>query len=234
MTELSRTGAGAPALTLPAAPESRGFARGPALALKAAVLVCALASHSCLVPQSVDPIKESPHPAPHFVLESIPSYLLPPILQLYRQGANDQSQTPPCHCRLDLTIPRVEEDDPTITLEVRWFVDYNPADPRLAAVVWSETNAPADLNDTSPIRNLQKPYPFDPDALGITVSGVHVVDVLVAETAAYDPNSTTLPNRAVRPGYTAAEHRFVVNVKVEQDPQRPRCDQGTSATRVCQ
>lgn len=234
MTRLSRAPMGPGRLTSRNRPPPRAFAAGLRLALKAAVIVCALAHHACLVPQSVDKIVESPHPPPHFVLESIPSFLLPPILQLYRQGAADLQEVPPCHCRLDLTIPQVEEDDPTITLEVRWFVDYNAADPRLAAVVWSETNAPDDFNNPSTIRDLHKPYPFDPDALGITTSGIHVVDVVVAESAAYDPNSTTRPNRAMRPGYTSAEHTFVVNVKVEQDPTRPRCSDTPSVLRVCQ
>lgn len=199
------------------------FGAGPRLALKAAVLVCALASQSCLVPQSVDSIPDSPHPAPRFVLESIPTYLLSSQIQLYRQGPKDQSATPPCHCKLELAIPLVEEADPTISLEARWFVDYNPNVPRLAAFVHRDS-LDGDFNASGvTIRTIKVPYEFDADALGITSSGVHVVDVVLAESAAFDPASTTRPNRAIKPGYPSDEHRFVINVQVDPDPARLTC-----------
>lgn len=210
----------------------RGSGAGPRLAIKAAVIVCALAGQSCLVPQSVDPIVESPHPPPHFVLESIPSYLLTPILQLYRQGSADQSRTPPCHCKLELSIPFVEEDDPTVTLDARWFVDYDPNVPRLAAAVFSD-ELRGDFNNSGTVRPLNG-HEFDADALGIATNGVHVVDILVAETAAFDTTSTTLPNRAVKTGYSSAVYRFFINVKVDADPARPTCPDVLPSVRVCQ
>src|ERR1043166_9357969 len=97
------------------APPRHGFFRGLRLASAMLVYVCA---QSCLVPQSVDPQGDAPHPAPHFVVESIPSYLLG-VLQLVRQGSLDAT----CHCQIQIPPLTVEEDDPTVDLEVRWFVD---------------------------------------------------------------------------------------------------------------
>ncbi len=209
------------------------FARGPSLAIHLGVMVCALASPSCLMPQSVDPIVEVPHPPPHFVLESIPDYLLVPRLELYRQGSFDAAQVPPCHCKLELVIPFVEEDDPTVTLEARWFVDYDPLVPRLSAEVNSE-RLTGDFNSPFTLRTMQKRFNFDADLLGITTNGTHTVDVMIAETAAYDDNSTTRPRRTLKPGYTADEYRFFVNVKYDQDPAQPQCPQSKLSLRVCQ
>jgi hypothetical protein len=214
-------------------PKQGGLAAGAALAIKAAVIVCALASHSCLIPQSIDPIPESVHPRPHFVVESIPTYLLAPMLQLYRQGSADQTATPfPCHCRLDLSIPLVEVDDPILTLEAHWFVDYDPAVPRLAAPVQTQR---LDGSFTNPgtVRSLGS-YPFDADALGISTNGVHVVTVVLGEQAGFAPPPTALPNRDMKPGYSADEHTFVVNVKWDQDSTRPRCPEVPPSVRVCQ
>lgn len=231
MTRMSRPAVPLAAQILLKTPKKGVFGAGPGLAIRAAVIVCALASHSCLVPQSVDPIVESPHPPPHFVLGSIPTYLLPPILQLYRQGSSDQSATPPCHCKLELSIPSVEEDDPTVTLQARWFVDYDPNVPRLAAAIFSD-ELRGDFNNSGTIRFLNG-HDFDADALGAG-NGIHVVEVVLAETAAFDPASTTRPNRTIRQGYTSAEHTFVVNVKFDPDSTRPRCPDVLPSVRVCQ
>src|SRR4051812_12939458 len=82
-------------------PVSRRIFRGVTLAILACVVVCP--QGGCLVPQTVDPKVVSPHPPPHFVVEQIQSYLLPPVLTLVRQGTVDASQTPPCHCRLEFS-----------------------------------------------------------------------------------------------------------------------------------
>jgi hypothetical protein len=208
------------------------FGRGPALAIRTAVIVCALAGTSCLLPQSVDPIVESPHPPPHFVLDSIPDYLLTPVLQLYRQGSGDLSSTPPCHCELDLKVPLVEEDDPTVSLEVRWFVDYDPLVSRLAGTVLTE-QLPGDFELNGTIRTLNRTFEFDADSLSIFTNGSHRVDVVVAETAAYI-DSATKPNRAIKDGYSADVYSFFVNVKVDQDSSRPTCPGTPPSVRVCQ
>ncbi len=179
--------------------------------MKAAVIVCALAATSCLVPQSVDPIAESPHPPPHFVLESIPPYLLTPELGLVVQGSADVS----CHCALELSVPFVEEDDPTITLEARWFVDY---DPNVASTErpWGTPQVLEGSFDTTETQRPLNPFVFDAKTLGFTQNGSHVVEVVVGESTGFDPASTTLPNRAMKPGYTAALYRFFVNVTQQQ------------------
>ncbi len=212
-----------------------GLGAGLQLAIKAAVLVCALSSQSCLVPQSVDAIPVAPYPAPRFVLESIDKYLLPPIIELYRGGASDQSAKPPCHCRLDLAIPLIEEDDPTVSLEARWFVDYDPNVPRLSAILHRDPlDGTFDSTGTTLRTVITGPFPFDADQLGIFTDGIHVVDVVLAETAAFEISSTR-PNRAIKAGYPSAEHRFVINVKVNPDPARPTCTAvPPSVAKVCQ
>src|SRR6266436_3606080 len=99
------------------------FYRGAPLASILGVLVCAQVS--CLIPQTVDPIVAAPHPAPYFVVEQIPSYLSPPQLTLLRQGLGDAALAPACHCQLWFDGLFVHEDDPTITLQAKWFVDYD-------------------------------------------------------------------------------------------------------------
>jgi hypothetical protein len=197
------------------------FSSGVGLAIKAAVIVCALASQSCLMPQSVDPIVEVPHPAPRFVLALLPAYLLPPVLQLYRQGSADASHSPPCHCQLEFDSVWVEEDDPTVSLEARWFVDYDTS--VRASLVFESRILPGDFNTPNTVRELTPPFAFDADKLGIVTDGMHVVEVVVAETAAWDKSSISLPSRAVLPGYASAVYRFFVNVKVTQDASRPLC-----------
>jgi hypothetical protein len=214
-------------------PKQGGLAAGAALAIKAAVIVCALASHSCLIPQSIDPIPESVHPRPHFVVESIRSYYqVTPMLQLYRQGSADQAASPPCHCKLELSIPLAEEDDPTVDLAARWFVDYDAAVPRLASPVWID---PLNGSFTNPgtVRSLRT-QEFDADALGISTNGVHVVTVVLGEQAGFATPPTALPNRDMKPGYSADEHTFVINVKWDQDSTRPRCPDVLPSVRVCQ
>jgi len=200
---------------------SRRFVRGPGLASWVAVIVCALASQACLVPQSVDQIVEAPHPPPRFDLGSIDPSLLAPVLQLYRQGSADAASTPPSHCELCLSIPFIVEDDPTITLQARWFVDYDLSVPVSHQIANSQTLT-GDFNTTSTVREL-KPWEFDADALSIGSNGLHVVEVVLAETAAFDDTSVTLKNRALNPGYSAAVYRFFVNLKYDQDASRPLC-----------
>jgi hypothetical protein len=196
------------------------FVRGPGLAFWVSVIVCALANQACLVPQSVDPIVEAPHPPPRFDLGSIDVRLLAPVLQLYRQGSADAASTPPSHCELCLSIPFIVEDDPTITLEARWFVDYDLSVSG-SQRIWIKQTLTGNFNTPDTVRAL-KPFEFDADALSVT-NGVHVVEVVLAETAAFDDTSTTLRNRALNPGYSAAVYRFFVNLKVDQDASRPLC-----------
>ena len=200
-----------------------GFFRGLWIASAVLVLVCAQA---CLVPQSVNPIVGSPHPAPHFVEQSIPTYLVAPILQLVKQGSQDLN----CHCVIEIPPLPVEEDDPTVDLEVRWFIDY--------AAVGSHAIVRRDVlqgtfNDaTATLRTLNK-FDFDADLFGIVSNGVHVLSVVVGEIAGFDDSATAaLPNRAMKTGYASAQEQFTINVDVALD--RPHCPQQLPSIQVCQ
>jgi hypothetical protein len=61
---------------------------------------------------------------------------------------------------------------------------------------------------------------------------VHIVEVVVGEAAGFDRASTTLPNRAMKPGYTPAVYRFAVDVRVERVVGQ--CPQSPPSRRVCQ
>jgi hypothetical protein len=187
------------------------------------VLVCAQAS--CLVPQSVEPELSVPHPTPYFLVGIFPAYLLAPVLTLVRQGSAD---APPCHCVLDFNPLTVHEDDPTITLEVRWFVDYNPAIPATTGQRSTQL-LEGTFDDPLLVDRTLQTFSLDADAAGITTSGVHVVEVVVGETDGFDRASTTQPNRAMKPGYTPAVYRFVVDVRL--DPVAGQCPQSPPSRR---
>jgi len=218
----------------PKLPVLRRVVRGAALAIFSLVAVCP--QGGCLVPQTVDLKVASPHPPPHFAVEKLQSYLLAPVLTLIRQGTVDATQTPPCHCRLEfggIDGLVVEEDDATITLQARWFLDYDVANPA-STLVWNTETLPGTFDDVTAVeRPLQTPsFLLDADEKGIFTSGFHVVEVVVGESEGFDPSSTTQPNRAMKPGYTPAVYRFLVDVRVEQVPGQ--CPQTLPSHRICQ
>lgn len=213
----------------PKPPFSRGVFRGAALAIFSCVMVCP--QGGCLVPQTIDPKVASPHPPPTFVVETIPSYLLAPVLTLTRQGAGDAAQTPPCHCQLEFNGLVVEEQDPTITLEARWFIDYDVTVPS-STRIWVNDVLQGTFDDATATQRSLRLFTLDADAVGIVASGVHVVEVVVGENEGFDPSSTTQPNRAMKAGYTPAVYRFFVDVRVEQVPGQ--CPQTPPSRRVCQ
>lgn len=222
MTDLSHSGGGATV--------QRDCKRSLLLwrRLGAALALCLPVS--CLVPQSVDPITTRQHQPPRIQLESIPGYLLTPVLPLYRQGSGDVADG--CHCKLGISIPFVEEDDPSVDLVARWFVDYDVSDPRSTAVVQS-VPLKGDLNTFATARG---PVRFEGDALGTLAPGLHVVDVVIAEPDAFIDNSVSLPNRAVKTaeGYESTVYRFFIDVKADQNPAVPRCPRNLPSVRVCQ
>lgn len=196
--------------------------------MQLSVLVCA--QTSCLVPQAIDPIVEAPHPAPHFIVETIPNYLLPPILKLIRQGSADALLTPPCHCRLEFDGLSVQED-PAVALEARWFIDYDTANPS-STRVWLTESLLATFDDPTRTTRPLGTFRFDADEVGIVTSGVHIVEVVVGEPSGFDMTSTTLPNRAMKKGYTPAVYRFAVDVRVEQAPGQ--CPRTPPSHGICQ
>ncbi len=205
------------------------FTHGAALASTWGVLVCAQAG--CLIPQTVDPIVASPHAPPQIVPENMPPYLLPRVLTLFQQGASDVSASPPCHCHLEFDGLSVEEPDSTVTLEARWFVDYDPSNVPSTRVVFSDQIAP-NFNDVTQTTRPLRTFVFDAANAGIVSSGLHVVEVVVGETTGFNPASTTLPNRAMLQGYTAATYKFVVDVHLEQIAGS--CPSTPPSLRVCQ
>ena len=212
-------------------PEFHGKVRGLQLACSVGVLVCAQA---CLVPQNVEPIK-SVDATPRFALSSFPTDLLDtPIIALFRQGSKDATLTPPCHCEIEIPPLPFEEDDPTVEVTVRWFLDYELAVPRsLAALANHGRVIKGTFDDpTATLRTTDK-FDFDADALGIATSGIHRLDVVVGETAAFDPSSdVALPNRTPAKDFQLAEFSFIIDVHVEQSVQQ--CPAQLPSIRVCQ
>jgi hypothetical protein len=208
------------------------FVRGAGLAIRALVLVCAVTGEACLLPQSVDPIATVPHPPPHFVLESIRKEELAPLLQLYAQGSTDITAN--CFCQLELAVPFVEEDDPTVVLEARWFIDYDPAVPNTVRP-WVTQTLDQGFNNPSTIRPLN-PFEFSA-GLGFTPpSGYHLVEIVIGEKAGFDTSATAeRPNQSMIEGYSADIFRFPVFVTTTPDPARPSCSQEPyPSVRVCQ
>jgi hypothetical protein len=201
-------------------------AAGPAIAF--ALLVEA----GCLVPQTVQSETSQEHQAPQILVEDIPQDLLAPVLTLYRQGADDATASPVCHCEMELSAPFVEEDDTTLSLSVLWFLDYNPSVPTSTrALQGTPVSLPGFVTDV--IRAVP-PYEFDADALGIVTSGQHIVEVVIGETDGFDHNSTTLPDRAMLSGYHSTEYKWVVQVNTQPDPAQPKCpDTPPLSVRVC-
>ena len=208
----------------------RRFARGAALASTWGVLVCAQAG--CLIPQTVDAIVATPHAPPQFVPENMPPYLLPRVLTLFQQGSSDVSASPPCHCHLEFDGLSVEEPDSTVTLEARWFVDYDPSNIPSTRFVRTPDPVPGNFNDVTQTTRPLPTFSFDAAEVGIVSSGLHVVEVVVGETTGFDPASTTLPNRAMLQGYTAATYKFVVDLHLEQISGS--CPSTPPSHRVCQ
>jgi hypothetical protein len=173
----------------------------------------------CLLPQAIDAIPQAPHPAPQIVDELVPPY--PPVITLYRQGPADASNDPPCHCDLQLDVGAVREDDPTVSLEARWFVDYDAAVPSTQQI-WVQQPLPGSFDTDTTERSITA-YQFDATAHNIVTSGTHVVEVVIGETAGFDDSSTTTPHRAMLPGFEPAVFRFTVQVNVSQDPNQPLC-----------
>src|SRR5205814_6054751 len=130
MTGLSRPGApGGPSHVRkrPDCPRIRRglrFARKRRAGMRVLAVVLFL-SGGCLVPQSVDPVATRPHTVPRVDLTKLPDYMLEPLLTLDPQGPADVAANPPCQCRLDVSIPAVIADDPTVDIDVRVFVDYD-------------------------------------------------------------------------------------------------------------
>jgi hypothetical protein len=192
----------------------------PAIAL-------ALAAQGCLVPQSVDPESTRPHTIPRVALNNLPDYLLQPSLLLYPQGPNDV--TPACHCVLDVKIPAIIADDPTVNVEARWFVDYDlnvPTSQRRVATVVLPGSFQTSETTRGPLE-----FTVDADGLGLS-QGTHVIELVLAEQAGFAADTVFPFQRATKPDYESSTFKFVVQVRRDFDPARPTCDVGAQTPQI--
>ena len=213
---------------------SQRVQRGASLALFALVVVCA---QSCLVPQSIDPNASQPHPPPRFDLSvaAMPPYLTEvPILTLFRQGSKDAVANPPCHCQIHIPELTIIEDDPTVSLTVHWFIDYNLSNPRSEAP-WPghDQILPGTFDDPNATTRTINSFDFDADSANVFTSSTHTLEVVVGETDGFDNSTTvTFPNRTMKPGYGLAVFKFVINVIIEQTILT--CPTDPPSVHVCQ
>jgi hypothetical protein len=224
MTKLSRPPAPAfPALSSKA-PESRRILRGLRLAPRTIAGMRVLAvlfvlAQGCLVPQSVDPITTRPHTVPRVDLTKLPDYMLQPFLTLDPQEQADIAQTPPCQCRLEVSIPAIIADDPTVDVDVRIFVDYDLNVPRSQSPI-STVRLSGSFETTDTTRGLA-PLSFDSAQLG--GPGLHVVELVTAETAGFAPDNVSPPHRAMLQGFESSDFKFVVQV-LSPNPAKQSCN----------
>jgi hypothetical protein len=182
---------------------------------------------ACLVPQSVDPNDTRPHTVPTIDLVSLPSYFLTPAIPLYLATETDKAQQ--CHCHVQLTIPTIKDDDPTVDLEARWFLDYDLNVPQSQGVALTQDLA-GSLNSNSIIREEKLIFDLDADVLGL-LQGPHIIEVVLAERQGFVPDTSNIPppHRALRTdsgGWDGTTYKVVVNVQPSQ-PGVTQCDRNT-------
>lgn len=181
--------------------------------------VTILLAQGCLVPQSVEPITTRPHTIPRVDLKTLPPFLLEPTIPLDPQESADATANPPCQCRLDIGILDIIADDPTVDVEVRVFIDYDVTSPRPAPPVL-RIPLPGNFNETLTTRSLTVP-PFDEARLG--GPGIHVVELVLGETAGFAPDTTPPLYRAMMADYESSAFKFVVDVLTPPVGTRQSC-----------
>jgi hypothetical protein len=198
--------------------KGRGVSRGILVALLAAGL------SACLVPQSVDQGNTGPHTIPVIDLSQLPIYFMAPTSPLYKQAQDDKTQQ--CRCQLQLQIPVVNDDDPTIDLQARWYIDYDLGTP--------PSQLPANTQDlagsfTTQGRSRTGPtFNFDADTLGLN-AGLHVIEVVIAERQGFagdNDQTVNFPHRSLKPGFEGTTFKFVADVK-DSAPGVTQCDRNT-------
>ena len=211
---------------------NRGVPRSLSRLFGAMFAFALLVESGCLLPQSVDAIPDA-GAAPHIVVETLPDYMVAarPIVTYYLQGPADLAESAACHCELDLTVGQVEEADPVVPLEARWFIDYDPTkrDTHVALV------APIPIGGTfnGPTTRTVDPLPFDPGRDAKITSGLHVLDVVIAAKDGFDPSlNAPLPGRSVLPGFQSTAYRINVQVNLSPDPAIPNCKTEGASVRV--
>jgi hypothetical protein len=175
-----------------------------------------LFAQGCLVPQSVDEIKTRPHTIPRVDLTKLPDYMLQPFLTLDPQEQGDLS--PPCHCQLEVIIPAIIADDPTVDVDVRVFVDYDVNIPLSQSPRFTvKLPGSFELSDTT--RSLDLPA-FDGSRFG--GPGLHVVELVLGEAAGFASDTVFPPHRAMLPTFESSTFKFVVQV-LPPNPARQSC-----------
>lgn len=180
---------------------------------------------ACLLPQSVDPTSTKLHVPPRVVIEAVDPKLAQAFVVL-KHGSIDTAAS--CSCRVLLDVPQIEEDDPTASLEVRWFVDYDPNDALTQRPAVPSQFLAGSFDSQATVREGSS-LAFDLGALGVS-DGVHVVDMVVAEQGGFDDASASFSHRAVLAGYASATFRFVVEVETNNDSA---CRSDPPFARVC-
>jgi hypothetical protein len=194
------------------------LARKRLAGLRLPALVLFLLAQGCLVPQSVDEINTRPHSVPRVDLTKLPNYMLQPSLTLDPQEQGDLTSNPPCHCELDVSVPAVIADDPTVDIDVRVFVDYDVNVPRSQPPSFT-VKLNGSFEQTDPTRKLELP-PFDASRLG--GPGLHVVELVLGERAGFADDTVFPPHRAMLATFESSTFKFVVQV-LAPDPARQSC-----------
>jgi hypothetical protein len=188
------------------------------LCAPAAVLF--LMSLGCLMPQSVDPATTRPHIIPRVDLKNLRDYELKPTMLLYPRGPSDPTS---CQCVLNIEIPAIIADDPTVDVEGRFFVDYDVAVPssqrRIDAFI-----LPGDFQSSATTR-VPPALVIDADRFGLS-DGVHVFELVLAEREGFAADAVFPPQRATKPDWESSVFKFVVNLQRHppDEAQRPTCD----------
>ncbi|MFL5406797.1 MAG: hypothetical protein ACJ79O_13200, partial [Myxococcales bacterium] len=161
------------------------------------VLLLSFALSSCLVPQSVEQ-NATQHTVPIIDLTQLSGALLTPTVPLYLRGPDDIAQQ--CNCRLELVIPVIKDEDPTIDVQARWFVDYDLGTTLSQSPVQT-TDFPGSFTNPSVIRG-PVTFTLDADARGLS-TGPHVVEMIVAERQGFATDNVDPAHRALVPQFDA-------------------------------
>jgi hypothetical protein len=181
----------------------------------------------------VDPDVTRPHTVPTIDLAQLPAYLLAPKVPVYLPGTTDLSSSPPCRCILHFVIPVIKDDDPTVNLEARWFVDYDLNGSAQSQAPAAVQVLAGSFNPTGLTRG-PVVFDFDPVAHNIsttdTVNGSpHVIEMVIAEQQGFAPDTQNPPpvppHRALLPGWDGTTFKIVVNVLASS---AGRCDRNAN------
>jgi hypothetical protein len=186
------------------------------------VLLLSFALSSCLVPQSVDPDTTRLPTVPVIDLTQLPSHMLIPMIPLYKQSDVDRAEG--CTCHLQLIIPVIKEDDPTVDVLARWFLDYDLGTP----ASWPPISQVPFQGSFDNVAVTRGPVVLDLDADSRGLApGPHIIEMMIAETAAFAPDTQQPAFRALiaKPPFDATTFKIVVDLKDSQ--AGTPCDRNT-------